>query len=229
VNAVFPLDNRTVANSLSNLFGKLLKRDPEGDGNETGGAYDLQGPEHRKDPRAPVNAQARAEWFDEHGACRSQPITILDTSEHGLAFLIDEAFPVDQTIWIETQPDDISKTVIRHREPRSNGFLIGAYRVDRERRRQDRLPAMGGAMLHWGDSQVGPCDSSVNVRNATEFGLQIECAVPLPVGTIVQVQGDQLQCDGSTCYCLESGDKFIIGLHMVRQAYSRNSLDFKGD
>jgi hypothetical protein len=67
------------------------------------------------------------------------------------------------------------------------------------------------------------------VRNATEFGLQIECSVPLPIGTVIQIAGDQLQCDGSTCYCRESGDKFVIGLHLVRQAYNRNTLEYKGD
>jgi hypothetical protein len=45
----------------------------------------------------------------------------------------------------------------------------------------------------------------------------------------VQLVGDELQCDGSTCYCHEIGGKFIIGLHMVRQAYNRNTLDYKGD
>jgi hypothetical protein len=59
--------------------------------------------------------------------------------------------------------------------------------------------------------------------------LQIECSVPLPIGTVVQIAGDQLQCDGSTCYCRESGDKFVIGLHLVRQAYNRNTLEYKGD
>jgi hypothetical protein len=222
-----------VANSLGNLFGRLLKRDSESGPGETrdGGGVNPQhgGAESRKDCRTPDVSQARVEWFDENGVCHSQPVTIRDTSAHGVAFTISEEFPVDQTVWIEADGSQITKTVVRHTAPKGRDFLTGAYRVDQERRRADRFPVAGEAVLHWGDSQVGPCDTPVTVRNATEFGLQVESAVPLPVGTIVQLIGDELQCDGSTCYCQEVGDKFVVGLHMVRQAYRRNGLDYKGD
>lgn len=222
-----------MANSLGNLFGKLLKRDSEpgpGQTRDAGGTDAQQdGAELRKDPRIRTDAQAKIEWFDENGVCRSERVTIRDTSSHGVAFTVSEEFPVDQTVWIESDANQITKTVVRHTAPKGRDFLTGAYRVDKERRRTDRFPVAGEAVLHWGDSQVGPCDTPVIVRNATEFGLQVECAVPLPVGTIVQLLGDELQCDGSTCYCHEAGDKFTIGLHLVRQAYHRNALDYKGD
>ena len=222
-----------MANSLGNLLSRLLKRDSEpGPGqSQDAGSADPQpgGPELRKDPRTPTRVPARIEWFDENGVCRSQQVTIRDTSAHGMAFTVGEEFPVDQTLWIESDNHEITKTVVRHTAPKGRDYLTGAYRVDQERRRTDRFPVAGEAVLHWGDSQVGPCDTPVIVRNATEFGLQVECAVPLPVGTIVQLLGDELQCDGSTCYCHEAEDKFIIGLHMVRQAYNRNALDYKGD
>jgi hypothetical protein len=221
-----------VANSLGNLFGRLLKRDSaSGPGSLRDSGVDPHtgGPESRKDQRTPIVSQAKVEWFDENGVCHSQPVTIRDTSAHGVAFTINEEFPVDQTVWIEAAGSQITKTVVRHTAPRGRDFLTGAYRVDQERRRTDRFPVAGAAVLHWGDSQIGPCDSPVIVRNATEFGLQVESAVPLPIGTIVQLRGDELQCDGSTCYCHETGDKFIVGLHLVRQAYRRNGLDYRGD
>ena len=146
-----------------------------------------------------------------------------------MAFTVSEEFPRDQTVWVEAEGAPMTKSVVRHTAPSGRDFLSGAYRVDRERRRTDRYPVDGEAVLHWGDSHVGPCDSPVTVHNATEFGLQVESAVPLPVGTIVQLLGDELQCDGSTCYCIELGDKFIVGLHLVRQAYQRNTLEYKGD
>ena len=183
----------------------------------------------RKDQRLPVDVAVRVEWFDENGVCRTEPAIIEDSSARGLGFTVGEQFPVDQTVWIESAAGDITKTVVRHTALSRNGFRTGAYRVDQERRRTDRCPVGGEATIHWGDTQVGPCDTPVAVRNATEFGLQVECSIPLPVGTVVQIVGDQLQCDGSTCYCRESGDKFVIGLHLVRQAYNRNTLDYKGD
>lgn len=220
-----------MANSLGNLFGRLLRRDPQ-----PGPANDAARPDpqpgsadQRKDFRSPAEMPGRIEWFDENGVCRSEPVTIRDISAHGVAFTVGEEFPVDQTVWIESNERPITKTVVRHTALTGRGFLTGAYRVDQERRRTDRFPVAGAAVLHWGDSQVGPCDTPVTVRNATEFGVQVESAVPLPEGTIVQLVGDELQCDGSTCYCHEVGDKFIIGLHMVRQAYNRNTLDYKGD
>jgi hypothetical protein len=222
-----------VANSLGNLFGKLLRRDSEAGpgpaGDEIGAAPQADGADLRKDARARAEMPGRIEWFDENGVCRSEPVTIRDTSAHGLAFTVGEEFPVDQTVWIESDNRQITKTVVRHTAPKGRHFLTGAYRVDQERRRTDRFPVAGEAVLHWGDSQVGPCDTPVTVRNATEFGLQVESAVPLPVGTIVQLLGDELQVDGSTCYCHEAGDKFTIGLHLVRQAYKRNALEYKGD
>jgi hypothetical protein len=219
-----------VANSLGNLFSRLLKRESEPAGEQAAHPNPQQeSDESRKDPRTPTDVPARIEWFDENGVCRSEQVTIRDVSAHGLAFTVREEFPVDQTVWIESDSAQIAKTVVRHTAPKGRDFLTGAYRVDQERRRTDRFPVAGEAVLHWGDSQVGPCDTPVTVRNATEFGLQVECAVPLPTGTIVQLQGDELQCDGSTCYCHEAGDRFVIGLHLVRQAYHRNSLDYKGD
>lgn len=217
-----------MANSISNLFGKLLKRD----GESLGAQQPQQQPDiddSRKEQRTADESAVRLEWFDENGVCRSEPATIEDTSGHGLAFTANEEFPVDHTVWIENAAGEITKTVVRHTTPSGRGFRSGAYRVVAERRRTDRFPAAGTAMVHWGDPQIGPCDIAVVVRNATEFGLQIECGVPLPVGTVVQVMGDELQCDGSTCYCRESDEKFVIGLHLVRRAYNRNTLEYRGD
>lgn len=216
-----------MANSISNLLGKLLKRDTEVPGVPEEPETSMD--DLRKEQRTEADVAVRIEWFDENGVCRSEPANIKDSSIHGMAFTVAEEFPVDQTLWVETANGAITKTVVRNAAPSGRGYRIGAYRVDQERRRTDRFPAAGNASIHWGDPHVGPCDTPVVVRNATEFGLQIECAVPLPIGTIVQVQGDELQCDGSTCYCRDTGDGFVIGLHLVRKAYSRNSLDYKGD
>ena len=217
-----------MANAISNLFGRLLKRDGESH-DPTQKQQEQNVDDLRNEHRAPANVAVRIEWFDENGVCRSEPAIIEDSSDRGLGFTVNEEFPVDQTLWIENATGQITKTVVRHTEPGVRGFRTGAYRVDQERRRTDRSPVAGDATIHWGDSHVGPCDTPVVVRNATEFGLQIECAVPLPIGTVLQIVGDQLQCDGSTCYCRESGDKFVIGLHLVRQAYNRNTLEYKGD
>lgn len=216
-----------MANSISNLLGRLLKRDAEAPVASQEGQSSVD--DLRKEQRTPADKTVRLEWFDENGVCRSESAIVQDTSGHGLAFTAAEEFPVDRTVWIETESGEITKTVVRHTAPRARGFLCGAYRVDAERRRTDRFPAAGNATVHWGDPQIGPCDTPVLVRNATEFGLQIECGVPLPVGTVVQIMGDELQCDGSTCYCREDGNKFVIGLHLVRRAYNRNTLDYKGD
>lgn len=215
-----------MANSISNLFGRLLKRDePQAAADEPENYMD----DLRKEPRMPAQSVVRIEWFDENGVCRSEPANVQDSSIHGMAFTVGEEFPVDQTLWVETENGAVTKTVVRNSAPTARGFRVGAYRVDKERRRTDRFPVGGNASIHWGDPQVGPCDTPVLVRNATEYGLQVECSVPIPVGTIVQLQGDELQCDGSTCYCHESGETFMIGLHLVRRAYNRNSLEYKGD
>jgi hypothetical protein len=216
-----------VANSLGNLFSRLLKRDSEL-GQTPQARAEQSGAELRKDPRRPAEVPARVEWYDENGVCRSEWVTIRDTSDRGVSFTGSEEFPVDQTVWIESEHNQITKTVVRHTAPKGRDYVTGVYRVNQERRRTDRLPVAGDAVLHWGDPQVGPSDARVTVRNATEFGLQVESAVPLPVGTIVQLRGDELQCDGSTCYCREAGDKFVIGLHLVRQVYNRNTLDYNG-
>jgi hypothetical protein len=213
-----------VANSLSNLFSRLLKRE-FGDGQtDQAVAADL-----RKTPREPAGTTARIEWFDDNGVCRSKPVAIQNVSAEGISFVVTEEFPIDQTLWVETDTNEMTKMVVRHCLSEGNYCVIGAYRVGQERRRSDRFPVAGEATLRWGDSQVGLSETKVKVRNATEFGMQIESTIPLPEGTIVQLIGADLQCDGSTCYCREADDKFLIGLHLVRQAYKRESLDFKGD
>jgi hypothetical protein len=217
-----------VGNSIGNLFDRLLKRDNQ----ESAPAPEAsaQTPsDARRQERTDIPGTARIEWLDDDGVCHKQPVALRDSSTKGVSFSAPEEFPVDQTLWIETEPDKIKKAIVRHCLERAGSYVTGAYLVDQERRRLDRFPASGRAVLHWGDPQMGSSETPVFVRNATEFGFQIESKVPLPVGTIVQLCGDELQCDGATCYCREQNGLFVIGIHMVREAYAKNSLDYRGD
>ena len=219
---------RVVLSSIDSLFRKLRRKK----------AFELVSPllkghettrENRKQPRLPAEEPATVEWYDTNGVCKSEKVTICDSSPDGLGMQVHQDFPKGQTVWVETEPDKIVKAVVRHSSTQGSGFFAGAIRIQHERRRVDRNPVGGEAVLHWGASNGERRSAPVVVRDASEFGLQLESPLPVPAPGVAKLEGQSLQCVGSTCYCRQEGDHYVVGMHLVRQPYSKNSLDYKDE
>lgn len=184
--------------------------------------------DRRGDPRRQLHEPATLEWFDENGTCHSERITIGDSSPNGLGIRLPQDFPAGQTVWIETDPSTIFKAVVRHSSPEGSGYFAGVVRVQHERRRVDRLPVTGTATLNWGILKGEKRSAAVAVRDVTQFGAQLESSEPVPVGVIAQLEGEQLECVGSTCYCRHTDDQYLVGLHMIRRAYDKDKPRYEG-
>ncbi len=183
--------------------------------------------DRRSQPRVGRREPVTLEWFDPNGACHSERATVCDSSPDGFGIRASEEFLVGQTIWVETDPGAIAKAVVRHCGGEGSAFFAGALRVAQERRRADRNPVCGGATLNWGATKGEKRSSPVLVRNVTEQGLQIESPQPVPVGIIALMQGELLEWVGSTCYCKSQGDRYLVGMHLVRQAYDKATTQYE--
>jgi hypothetical protein len=80
----------------------------------------------------------------------------------------------------------------------------------------------GQGRLRWQDAEGGLHDIPVRVSNASDCGMQLESAVTLPIGTLVEMTGDRLQCDGSVCYCRELDGQFLIGVEIRATFFGEN-------
>jgi hypothetical protein len=198
--------------TLEKLFGRLLKGYSESDSrdiNLSQGPADLKGIS-----RTMEGISSKVVWLDGKGVRSSKSVTIRDVSSEGISFSCHEKFLVHQTVWIETGKE-MTKAVVRHCQPRGRLYLIGAQMVGAERRREERSPVSGEAMLSWEHPDGGFCHAAVRVHNASDSGVQLQSSVPVAIGTAVKLIGPRLQCYGSTCYCQESEDQFLIGVQVT--------------
>ena len=93
----------------------------------------------------------------------------------------------------------------------------------RERRALKRQPVGGGGTLFWTDP-FGRCGASAVVaRNVTEKGIQLEARERVPVPAVVRLSGQTLECTGSTCYCSQAGEKYLVGILLFGQPYGKQA------
>ena len=77
-----------------------------------------------------------------------------------------------------------------------------------EHRASKRQPAGGGGTLFWTDPYGRSEASPVVARNVSENGIQLEAREKVPVPAAVQLSGQTQDCIGSTCYCIQAGEKY---------------------
>ena len=93
----------------------------------------------------------------------------------------------------------------------------------RERRALKRQPAGGGGTLFWTDpfGRSGAC--AVVARNVTEKGIQLEAREKVPFPAAVRLSGQTLECIGSTCYCSQAGEKYLVGIVIAGRPYGKQA------
>ena len=81
-----------------------------------------------------------------------------------------------------------------------------------ERRREPRIEAYQTVDL----ILLGNDDDTIQAH-ATQFsgrGLRLVLKQPVPVGTVVKVQGDDWLVLGEVCYCRKERSNFVVGLQL---------------
>ena len=144
-------------------------------------------------------------------------INIRDMSYSGLGISLVELLRVGQTVWISTVNNTKCKGVVRYCREETGGYFAGVRRVRRERRRAERQPAGGKGKLHWEVPGGGQKEAEALVRDANGYGVQIHLPDPVPVPSVVRLEGRQSDCFGSTCYCTPYQDGYLVGLHVIRR------------
>ncbi len=94
---------------------------------------------------------------------------------------------------------------------------MGVIRVLMDRRRIDRRPAGGKGRLHWAAAIGGQIVANVVVRDTSDYGLQLQVPDPVPMQTVVRVEGRVGDCFGPTCYCEPYQGEYLVGLHVIRR------------
>jgi hypothetical protein len=167
-------------------------------------------------------------WNGSQADRQFEQVEVENVSVHGLGLRAARYVAVGQTVWFEPSSGPMVKGVIRHCEERDGYFQMGLIRVETERRRVERQPVRGAGNLDWYGAGAKACTTPVLVRDASEFGLQLSALDPVPVGCVVRLSGDSLECVATVCYCVRTGDEYRIGLHFSRQPYDKHSAEFDG-
>jgi hypothetical protein len=154
-------------------------------------------------------------WNGSQADRQFEQVEVENVSVHGLGLRAARYVAVGQTVWFEP-------------EERDGYFQMGLIRVETERRRVERQPVRGAGNLDWYGAGAKACTTPVLVRDASEFGLQLSALDPVPVGCVVRLSGDSLECVATVCYCVRTGDEYRIGLHFSRQPYDKHSAEFDG-
>ncbi len=173
--------------------------------------------EKRREPRVSAAEPATVSWRKPGGELAALEIEITDTSSKGLGIQLPDEIPVGQTVTISATEDKKYRGVLRHCRPQNGGYFAGVVLVFRERRRHDREPLTGEGTLSWAGPTGTHNEEQVGVRNLSDEGIQLEVPRAVPVPSMVRLSGVTEECFGSTCYCERDGDKYMVGLHLVRQ------------
>lgn len=178
-------------------------------------AEDAEEQERREDSdRVEVDEPAGLFWVDEAGEDQFEAVRVVDRSKIGAGIHTSVELTPGQQLWLDFR-DRSTKAVVRYVRKNGSGFRVGIRLVPSERRREERQPVDGAAVVEWNfDGQEHRCP--VRVRNATQFGLQVSAKEPLPVDLPVRIVGDNMLCFGVTCYCTKAHDEHLVGVHLSR-------------
>ena len=180
----------------------------------------------RRQPRRPVSEAGTLTWNGSQADRQFEQVDVENVSVHGLGLRSARYLPVGQTVWFEPTSGPVVKGVVRHCKEQDGHFAIGVIRVETEHRRVERQVVRGAGNLDWYGDGAKACTTPVLVRDASEFGLQLSALDPVPVGRIVRLSGEALECVATVCYCVRIDDEYRLGLHFTRQPYDKHVADF---
>lgn len=166
-------------------------------------------------------------WLDSRGAHRTKEAEVVrHTATH---IVVEMAVPLEVTREVGILGDAACRAVVVECKPGVDGYVLTLSRVQKEERRFDRVETSGKATLTWRATDGTEHMGKVEIRNLSEGGLQIACANPIPVPEVVRIEGERIGCLGSTCYCHQVGEEYLVGLQFVQRPFLKKSLDYEED
>jgi len=183
----------------------------------------------RRQPRREISQAGTLMWNGHSNGRQVEVVRVEDVSVHGMGLRLARPIPVGQTVWFEPSSGAMIKGVIRHCKEQDGQYAAGLVRVENERRRTERQPVRGTGILDWYGPAGKTSSTPVLVRDASEFGLQLSAADPVPVGCVTRLTGEAIGCLGTVCYCTSADDGYLVGLHFTREPYYQQSADYGGN
>lgn len=159
-------------------------------------------------PRKPAARRVIVEWKDRSGQTLSQKALIQTDLDGKPRILVRRPMPFGLARIRETNsiyPVKVLATVSC-----SGGFELKLDYLGAGRRREDRMPAEGPALLE-GDSLEA---ISVEVLDVSSGGMQLLSVRPANVGSTVRVSGSKVEYLGVVRHCSEVQGGFRIGVQL---------------
>ena len=90
-------------------------------------------------------------------------------------------------------------------------------------RSADRERVCGKGDLTW-DHGAQAKQSTVEVRNISDNGVQLHVSEYVRPGAAAYLTGTEYQCVGSIRYCVPNGQGFLVGLELSREPHFKNTI-----
>ncbi len=90
-------------------------------------------------------------------------------------------------------------------------------------RSEKRERVSGAGNLTW-DHGAEAKQSTVEVRNISDNGVQMHVPEYVRKGVAAYLTGWEYQCVGSVRYCVPAGEGFLVGLEFSREPHFKNTL-----
>jgi len=142
----------------------------------------------------------------------------------GVRAELAEPVPIGQTVWVAWEPA-ARRAFVRSCQAVDDLYIAELGFLAQERRRQDRLPAVGSGALHWFAGSQGRT-ATVEVEDVTESGVRVRAPEPIAPGEMVRLTGESWECLGRVRYCHVGDDGSILGIELTGPAYPKDSPDY---
>jgi len=143
----------------------------------------------------------------------------------GVRAELAEPLAVGQTVWVSWQPA-ARRAFVKSCEARADRYIAELGFLARERRREDRLPAVGSGTLHWFEGSQART-ATVEVEDVTESGVQLRAPEPVAPGEMVRLAGESWECLGRVHYCNTVAGGTVLGIELTRPAYPKDHLEYQ--
>ncbi|MEZ5391779.1 MAG: hypothetical protein R2724_02620 [Bryobacterales bacterium] len=165
------------------------------------------------------------QWHDANHNVRSAVGVLENVSPEGFGVRTKRAFKDGQTVWVTRADSPALKSIVRHVAKDEDAYVLGFARITNEKRREDRSPATGAAMLRCMGPNGETLSHEVQIRNVSPEGVQVCTPMAAPAGEVARLIGTAVECVGAIRYCVPWNDKFLVGLFLIGKAQRRSSLE----
>lgn len=180
-------------------------------------------PERRKSKRAASSVQVTLQWNDSRDEARTTPGMLENASPQGFAIRTKTRLREGQTVWVTRPESPAFKSVVRHVRNETDSYVLGLARIVVDRRREDRRPVAGPAVLKLSGPHGESISIETEIRNISPEGVQVAADRSLPKGEVARLIGSAVECMGAIRYCVPWNDRFLIGLFLIGKAQRINS------